>query len=73
MLNEKKQGLLDSYNSGLALYRQRKFKHALDFFKKGLEFVKDDGPCMVYIERCNYFLKTPPPADWDGVFVLKTK
>jgi adenylate cyclase len=27
----------------------------------------------IYLERCEVFLKTPPPADWDGVYHLTEK
>ncbi len=27
----------------------------------------------IYAERVNYFRNDPPAADWDGVFVFKTK
>jgi len=27
----------------------------------------------MYIKRCKEFLETPPPADWDGVYIMKTK
>jgi len=27
----------------------------------------------IYVERVTYFRKTPPAADWDGVFVFQTK
>jgi hypothetical protein len=27
----------------------------------------------MYIERCRYFLETPPDANWDGVWVLHDK
>jgi len=27
----------------------------------------------LYIERANDLKSNPPPADWDGVFTIKTK
>jgi adenylate cyclase len=27
----------------------------------------------IYLERIAHFRETPPPADWDGVFVYTTK
>ncbi|MDD4928474.1 MAG: adenylate/guanylate cyclase domain-containing protein [Gallionella sp.] len=27
----------------------------------------------IYAERVDHFIKNPPPADWDGVFVFQTK
>jgi adenylate cyclase len=34
---------------------------------------KGDLTSEVYIERCDVFLQTPPPADWDGVYEMTTK
>lgn len=65
--------LLDCYNQGLAMFNAKDFGAAKSFFTKGLEFNADDGPCQLYIERCDYYLENPPPADWDGVTVMKTK
>jgi adenylate cyclase len=28
----------------------------------------DDGPSLMYVERCWEFERTPPPDDWDGVW-----
>lgn len=33
----------------------------------------DDGPSDVYLARARQFKENPPPDDWDGVFVMKTK
>ncbi len=73
MINKEKIKIIDIYNKGLELYRGRKFEEAKLYFKKCLEIVPDDGPSQVYIERCDYFIKNPPSADWDGVFVMTTK
>jgi len=73
MINNQKIKILDFYNKGLELYRSRKFEEAILYFKKCLEIFPEDGPSQVYIERCDYFLKNPPPENWDGVFVMTTK
>jgi hypothetical protein len=33
----------------------------------------DDGPAALYLRRSETLLAEPPPADWDGVFVARTK
>jgi len=33
----------------------------------------NDGPTNLYISRCETYIATPPPADWDGVFTMTTK
>jgi tetratricopeptide (TPR) repeat protein len=65
--------LLEQYNKALSLYKQRKFQEALEGFKKALQIVPEDGPSKLYVERCLEYIKNPPPEDWDGVFVMKTK
>jgi hypothetical protein len=42
-------------------------------FQKALAVHPEDGPCQLYVERCDEFIKDPPPADWDGVFVMTHK
>jgi len=32
-----------------------------------------DGPSKTFIQRCEAFMKDPPPAGWDGVYRLTTK
>ena len=73
MISKEKLAMLDFYNRGLELYRMRHFEEAKKYFQKALEIVPDDGPSQVYIERCDYFIKNPPPPDWDGVFTMTTK
>jgi hypothetical protein len=33
----------------------------------------DDFLCENFVERCEYYIQVPPPADWDGGWVLKEK
>lgn len=73
MISSEMQELLGFYNQGLKLYKEAKFQDALDSFKKALEIKTDDGPTLMYIKRCKEFIQTPPPSDWDGVYVMKTK
>ncbi len=73
MMTEELQKLLDNYNEGLRLYRERKFEEALKYFKKALEVKPDDGPSQLYVDRCEMLIKNPPPPDWDGVFTMTTK
>ena len=61
------------YEEGLRAYRSREWDRALEHFQAALSSTPDDVPSQVYIRRCERFLKEPPPADWDGVFVMKTK
>ena len=73
MITPEMQELLKKYNLGLMLYKDRKFKEAKQSFQEALNIVPGDGPSKLYIDRCDAFIKEPPPADWDGVFIMKTK
>ena len=73
MISREKLEMLKLYNKGLELYRSRNFTEAKAQFQKCLEIVPGDGPSQIYIERCDVFIQAPPPADWDGVFVMTTK
>ncbi len=73
MMTEELKSLLENYNQGLTLYRERKFKEAKKSFKKALEAKSDDGPSKLYVERCDLLIKDPPPKDWDAVVTLTSK
>jgi hypothetical protein len=73
MLSENKTKMLDFYTAGLNLYKEMKFKEALESFKQGLKISPDDGPTKLYIARCIELSKNPPPPEWDGVFTMTTK
>ena len=55
----------DVFDRGFALYRSQDFLKARDIFATQLD---KDQVCRVYWERCNIFLKNPPPSDWNGVW-----
>lgn len=65
--------LIDNYNEALKCYRNRDFKKALGLLKTILENVPGDTPSKLYIERCNYYLESPPPLEWDYVYTAESK
>lgn len=70
---EKKKRCVEVYLRGLALYREKRWDEAIAVLKQALEIDPDDGPSKTYIGRCEDFKVLPPPEQWDGVFVMKTK
>lgn len=64
---------LKNYNEGIHQYKNLSFKKAIICFKAALNISQDDHPCLLYIERCEDYLKEPPPENWDKVFILKSK
>jgi adenylate cyclase len=64
---------VEAFARARELYRGRQWKAARDAFQEFLEKWPKDGPAGVYLERCQEYLVTEPPADWDGVFVMTHK
>ncbi len=73
MITDEKKQILTNFAEGRKLYKIMDFKGALNCFKKALQIDPNDGPSKVYVERCEHYIENPPPEDWDGVYVMKTK
>ena len=61
------------FEAGLAAYRARDWDAAETGFKACLEHAPGDHPSQVFLERIAAFRQSPPPADWDGVWVATGK
>jgi class 3 adenylate cyclase len=55
------------------LFESRNWKDALEKFNSFLEEFPNDGPSLLYQERCRKFIQYPPLDDWDGVFNFEEK
>lgn len=64
---------LGAFADGLAAYRRRDWRAAVDGFEKALRANPDDGPSALYRERANIYAAEPPGADWDGVWTMQSK
>jgi adenylate cyclase len=65
---------LETYHAAVKLYRRREFKEAMDRFKFTQEQISGgDFLCEMYLSRCEAYMLSPPPADWDGSFTLAEK
>ncbi len=73
MISEEKKRVLDLFARGRKLYKLMQFEDAHKYFHNALEIDPNDGPSKVYLGRCSHYIQTPPPEDWDGVFVMATK
>ncbi len=60
------------FEKGLEYYRKQDWVNAAKQFAANIKKYKD-GPSEVFLERCKFFKKNPPPKPWDGVFALTTK
>jgi tetratricopeptide (TPR) repeat protein len=73
MITEEKRKVLELFTQGRRLYKLMQFQEAKNFFEEALKIDDKDGPSNVYYQRCAHYAQNPPPEDWDGVFVFKTK
>ena len=65
--------MLTRYQSGLDLYRARHWREAQEVFRDIQAMAPDDGPSAVYLRRSSEFCSDPPPTEWNGVYVAKSK
>jgi adenylate cyclase len=65
---------IDLFNKAVYLYRDSKFKEALEVFKQidAREDKCNKKVCATYIERCEHYIEQPP-ENFDGVFTHTTK
>jgi adenylate cyclase len=73
VLPDKILSSLQFYEKALEAYKGRDFYSAIEFLNESLKNNSEDNPSKVYLRRCNIYLNDPPDADWDGVFIMKTK
>jgi len=67
------EALAVAFEAGLARYRMQDWDGAESAFNECLNLAPDDGPSQVFLERIRTFRETPPPGDWDGVWVASVK
>lgn len=73
MITEEKKKAIEIFAEGRKLYKLQQFEQARDRFAEALRVDPSDGPSKVYLARCKLYIDSPPPEDWDGVFVMTTK
>jgi hypothetical protein len=57
----------------MALYHKRSFREAAIKFREALALLPGDFNAENLFRRCVDYAANPPPAEWDGVEVMKTK
>lgn len=60
-----------AFAEAVAHYRDRNWDQAIRLFNEVLRANPADRPSSLYLERCEIYRRTPPPANWDGVWALK--
>jgi adenylate cyclase len=61
------------FSQGITLYWDQNWKGAIEYFDKALSAYPEHAPSSVFIQRCQHFMKNPPPPDWKGEFIMTTK
>jgi len=66
---------LTLFRQGIECYLVQEWDSAKGLFQRSakLETHSDANPSLVLMKRCDAMRDNPPGADWDGVFVMKTK
>src|SRR6202050_31580 len=67
------EALLQQFDHAMGAYRNQDWQEAADRFAQILTIYPDDGPTQAFLERAEEFIEEAPQADWDGVYVMKTK
>jgi adenylate cyclase len=61
------------FREARTLYQQRRWLEAQSAFQAILDRWPDDGPARAYWKRCQEYLFSDPPSNWDGVFTMTHK
>jgi len=65
--------VIDLFQEGVNLYSHREWDRGIEAFGQILEFNTTDATARLYLDRCEYYKKTPPEDNWDGVWIMETK
>jgi len=82
-LDEQNFECKEHFEKGIDYYKNQDWEQAIACFENSKKLEKNipsqkstlirTNPSLVYLERCPMMKKNPPGADWDGVYVMKTK
>jgi adenylate cyclase len=76
MKSDAPQSMLDMVNAwegGFKAYENRDFEGAKKTFAEIYQKDSEDATAKLYVERCEKFIASPPPKEWDGVDNLTEK
>lgn len=65
--------MLKFYDQGIKAYQTRQWDEAIQNFEYCIKLVPKDVPSDEYRRRCIDYKFNEPPADWNGVTVMKAK
>lgn len=70
---DEQRRMVDMFIKALDAYKAQKWDKAEASLNDLLKEFPDDGPSKVFLGRVADLRNDPPPADWDGVFVMTSK
>ncbi|MCH8209311.1 MAG: adenylate/guanylate cyclase domain-containing protein, partial [Nitrospinae bacterium] len=62
-VDDKRREILPEFNKGLEHYKKRQWEEGITCFENILNVHDDDGPSLVYFDRCIMFQNYPPDDD----------
>ncbi|MGH9773954.1 MAG: CHASE2 domain-containing protein [Candidatus Acidiferrales bacterium] len=65
--------LAEMFTEAHEAYKRRDWSETLRVLSKVLDRWPKDGPTRVFYARAEEYITEEPPADWDGVYVMKHK
>jgi hypothetical protein len=61
------------HNEAMELYYNRSFRDAAEKFKEVYRVLAKDPNAESMYRRCAEYASSPPPANWNGVEIMKSK
>ncbi len=61
------------YEEAISFYLRREWDQAIEIFERLLTQKPKDGPCRMFLERCQAYAVEPPPDSWTGEYEHKAK
>jgi adenylate cyclase len=72
-MSDSKRQALELYQEGLKLYRARQWEESIAYMQQAYSLDETCYTAQIYTERAGLYKLTPPPDDWNGIFVMTTK
>jgi adenylate cyclase len=72
-VSEEKLKAVQTFESGLKLYREQQWNDAVTMFRTVLKIQENDSASTMYIGRCEEYRQHSPGKQWDGVYVMTSK
>ena len=72
-IGEERLQAIEKYEKGLDLFIKGKFPEAKKLFSEAIAKDQSDTLPSAYLSLIDYYEKNPPPPDWQGTYIQRTK